>query len=56
MPDITMYENLECPLSLVCERFMETPSQMQSYSFFEPYLNDNNKIDCDYYIKIYKSE
>lgn len=56
MPDITMCTNKDCVYSLVCERFMAIPNKLQSYQRFEPKLNEQKKIDCDFYIPIYKSE
>lgn len=50
MPDFTLCTNNECPLGSVCRRLQTvSDSQYQSYSYFEPKLNDNKKIDCDYF-------
>ena len=50
MPDFTMCQNSDCPLNLVCHRFIATPNKFaQSYSYFEPFLNDKKKIDCEHF-------
>lgn len=47
MPDISMCNNKECPLSIKCYRFMTRPEHNQWYSQFEP---DGDK--CDFFIDI----
>ena len=53
MPDFTLCQNAECPLGSICKRLqIRSSSIYQSYSFFEPTLNENKKIDCNYFIEI----
>lgn len=52
MKDITLCKNKECPLNKVCKRFVsKTEIFYQSYSFFQPFLNNEKKIDCDYFLE-----
>ena len=52
MPDITMCNNEDCPLSWVCWRFNAPPNvPNQSYQTFEYELNDvDENVTCDFFI------
>lgn len=36
MPDITMCDNMECPLRGECYRYLAVPKNRQSWGHFEP--------------------
>lgn len=49
MPDISMCENLFCPLKHICYRYTATPSNTQSYAEFS-YTHQGMEDGCDYFI------
>ena len=56
MADITMCSNNSCKLKNDCYRSSCMPSgYYQSFSKFEPY-QDENKLRCDYQIKLIKKD
>lgn len=55
MPDISMCNNNVCPLRVKCYRFRALPSEMQSYSRFEPVL-ENGVWKCEFFIELGKSD
>lgn len=56
MPDISMCENITCPLKSTCYRFTAVPNDYQTYGSFEPIVDkETSKVYCDYYWKDYNT-
>jgi hypothetical protein len=54
MPDITLCDNSECPLSKDCWMYNCPPSEYrQSYATFEP-IQEGDKVSCEYFIHVKK--
>ena len=51
MPDISMCNNALCPMSQQCYRFKAKPSYYQSYADFKPFVNENEDMECNYFME-----
>ena len=57
MPDITMCKNDNCPLTVSCYRYNAKPSQLQSYDYFEPIIDEVlDEIECKMYLETPNNE
>ncbi len=47
-----MCTNTLCPLSQDCGRFSCQPNEFwQAYSHFEPYIDEEDDVACEYYME-----
>jgi hypothetical protein len=51
MPDISMCANFLCPMNQQCYRFKAEPSYYQSYADFKPFVNENEDMECNYFME-----
>lgn len=49
MPDITMCLNEDCIKNKKCYRYIAIPSDLQSYSIFEPICNEEKGFKCNHF-------
>ena len=52
MADITKCKGTGCPIKKECYRFIEIPSDMQSWFFNPPFQIVNNHVKCNRFWKI----
>ena len=50
MPDISKCSNKHCILKENCYRYKVMSDIYQSYCFFQPIKDNNNKFICEFYI------